>query len=336
MKKIVAIAFVLVIGIATYLAMSQSGYDVLNPQGATIEKKELPYDKYGFDRLVYRDDNPSDIKIEKVIAELDGYISYSFSYMSEGRKISGAMNIPNLSRLMAVVVMARGYVDKEGYETGMGTKNAAAVYATNGYITLAPDFSGYGESDMDDTNALGARLVKPVEILDLLASIDSLPQADLSRVYLWGHSNGGQIMLSVAEILGKRGSELPGQTPEIKGMTLWAPMSKPFPYGILYYSDEADDKGKWLRGEIARFESEYDVYNYSIDRYLDWIDIPIQIHQGSADEAVPQKWSGELVASLKEKSKDVDYFLYPGADHNLRPAWDSVVARDLSFFSGLE
>ena len=43
--------------------------------------------------------------------------------------------------------------------------------AKAGYITLAPDFSGYGESDPEVENALGARLTKPVEILDLIASI---------------------------------------------------------------------------------------------------------------------------------------------------------------------
>ncbi|TXH00865.1 MAG: hypothetical protein E6R05_06405 [Candidatus Moraniibacteriota bacterium] len=171
---------------------------MVSPGAGVIEKTEKPYDKYSFERLVSRVDSPSKIEIGEEIAKTEAYSSYIFYYTSEGRRISGQLNLPNLSRLMGVVVMARGYVEKDGYTTGTGTRNAAAVYAKNGYITIAPDFSGYGQSDAEDANALGARLVKPVEILDLIASLSTLPQADLNNVFLWGHSNGGQIMLSVA------------------------------------------------------------------------------------------------------------------------------------------
>lgn len=313
---VVGASLVLIIGVKLW---SSRGQVMVSPGGEV--KRELPYEKYSFDNLVKRGGIPSRIEV----------VGNMFYYQSEGRRISGQINLPGDSRKAPVIVMARGYSEKESYKTGLGTKNAAAVYAKNGYITLAPDFSGYGESDKEDENALGARLVKPVEILDLLASLSSIPQADLTRIYLWGHSNGGQIMLSVAEILGRY--DLPGDSRKVRGVTLWAPVSKPFPYNILYYTDDASDSGKWLRGEIANFEKDYDVYNYSIDKYLDWIKIPLQIHQGSADEAVPKRWSDDLVQNLREKEKDVTYFVYPGADHNMRPSWDSVVARDLEFFA---
>lgn len=335
MKKIVIFVLLIFLSIGLWWAISQkNGGSMLDPMGSQ-PRVEKPYDKYSFERLAERGGVASTIEI----------VGNKFYYYSDGRRISGEINIPSteLSKKMPVIVMARGYVDKENYKTGIGTHNSALVYAKNGYITLAPDFSGYGESDppageagpeMD--NSLGARLTKPVEILDLLASLKSLSQADLSRVYLWGHSNGGQIMLSVSEILGIQqdlGSRI--KDIDIRGMTLWAPVSKPFPYNILYYTDEADDQGKWLRGEIAKFEQDYDVYNYSIDRYLDRITIPLQIHQGSNDEAVPKKWSDELSKSLKEKEKQVNYYVYPGADHNMKPGWDNVVSRDIEWFNKL-
>lgn len=318
-----------ILGVIGWAISSVRGSTILNPLGEVVEKKVLPYEKYSFDNLAKRGGVASKIEVE----------GDKFYYYSEGRRISGEINLPDLSgvaRKAPVVVMARGYVDKEIYKTGIGTHNAAVAYAKEGYITLAPDFSGYGESDEEDESALGARLVKPVEVLDLLAGLQTLPHADLSRVYLWGHSNGGQIMLSVAEILGKR-EELGIKIKDsrIVGVTLWAPVSKPFPYNILYYTDEADDQGKWLRGEIAKFETEYDVFEYSIDRYLDQISIPIQIHQGSLDDAVPKIWSDKLVKTLEEGGKEVNYYVYPGADHNMRPGWDSVVARDLDFFESL-
>jgi dipeptidyl aminopeptidase/acylaminoacyl peptidase len=53
------------------------------------------------------------------------------------------------------------------------------------------------------------------------------------------------------------------------------------------------------------------------------------------DEAVPKVWSDNLSKALKGKEKTVNYFVYPGADHNMKPNWDSVVMRDLEFFASL-
>jgi len=282
-----------------------------------VVKKELPYEKYSFENLTKRGGVASRLEV----------VGNKFYYLSEGRRISGEINQPSGPGPVGVVVMARGYVDKEIYKTGVGTHNAAKYYSEHGYVTYAPDFSGYGESDLEDANALGARLVKPVEILDLIASIGGD-----KPIYLWGHSNGGQIMLSVAEILGKMEEEGGHGGPPVRGLALWAPVSKPFPYNILFYTDEASDSGKWLRGQVSEFEKDYDVFNYSIDKYLDWISIPVQIHQGSADESVPKKWSDDLASELKTKSKELKYYVYPGADHNMKPNWSTVVARDVEWF----
>ena len=315
-----------------------SNSQIFNPGGGQV-KKDLPYEKYTFENLAKRGGVESKIQV----------IGNKFYYTSEGRRISGEINIPTRTDLvgkMPVIVMARGYVDKEVYKTGIGTHPAAVFYAKNGFITLAPDFSGYGESDPEDSNALGARLTKPVEILDLIASLGSLPNVDLSHVYLWGHSNGGQIMLSVAEILGRTQTGEKTSPLQVRGVTLWAPVSKPFPYNILYYTDDASDSGKWLRGQVSDFEKDYDVFNYSVDKYFDWINMPVQLHQGSADESVPKAWSDNLAKTLKEKGKEVNYFVYPGADHNLKPVstsaslggpgWDTVVGRDVEWFKSLQ
>ena len=165
------------------------------------------------------------------------------------------------------------------------------------------------------------RLVRPATVLQLLFSLASFPYVDPNHIEIWAHSNGGQIALSILEITGT-----PYPT------TLWAPVTKPFPYSILYYTDELDDHGKYLRKKIAEFEEVYDAEKFSITNYYDWITAPIQIHQGTADDAVPREWSDEFVKTMKDKDRDVDYFVYPSTDHNMKPSWNSVVARDLEFF----
>ena len=186
---------------------------------------------------------------------------------------------------------------------------------------MAPDFLGYGQSDMPSGDAFEERFQTYTAALDLLASIPSFSAADSSRVGIWGHSNGGQIALTVLEITQK-----PYPT------TLWAPVTKPFPYSILYYTDEAEDRGKALRALLADFERDYDVELYSLVNFVSRITAPIQLHQGDSDEAVPVKWNESFVRVLQDKKLTIEYFVYPGADHNLSPLWNTVVSRDITFF----
>jgi dipeptidyl aminopeptidase/acylaminoacyl peptidase len=300
--------------------LSQDKQVVLSPEAPWL-KVERPLKKYSFPELRKQVFVGSEIKLERVLNDEAEYTSHLFFYESEGKKISGMANIPKSKGPLPVVIMIRGYVDQEIYETGVGTSRVAEVLARNGYITLAPDFLGYGQSDMPPENPLHERFMRSVQILELIASVKNLDKADEEKIYMWGHSNGGQIALSVLEISGR---EIP--------TSLWAPVSKPFPYSVLYYTDEFDDYGRALRKVVAGFEAQYEADEYSIHNYYDWIEAPIQIHQGTADEAVFLKWSEELEEALKELDKQVELFVYPGADHNLVGGWDQAVERDINFF----
>jgi len=109
-------------------------------------------------------------------------------------------------------------------------------------------------------------------------------------------------------------------------------VSKPFPYSILYYTDDFDDHGKALRKVVAKFEQDYDVEKYSLTNYLKKINAPIQLHQGSDDDAVPQKWSYQFVEEMKKNKKKIEYFIYPGADHNLVGSWQQAVDKSIVFY----
>ena len=245
-----------------------------------------------------------------------------FYFWVWGKKVSGKINIPQGQGPFPVVIMIRGYVDREIYRPGIGTQRAAEVFAQNGYMTLAPDFLGYGESDMPPNNSLEERFLTPVTILQLIASLKNLHQINPDKIYLWAHSNGGQIALSVLEIYGRN-------FPAV----LWAPVSKPFPYSILYYTDEYEDYGKALRKVLAAFDVQYDADEFSVHKFYNWIQAPIQIHQGMADELVPLKWSQELEQNLKKAGKEVKLYVYENADHNLQTGWNLAVERSLNWFS---
>ena len=242
------------------------------------------------------------------------------------------MNVPKKAGDYPVILMIRGFVDPSVYTTGMGTTHGGELMAQNGFITLAPDFLDYGYSDKPSPDAMEDRFLTYVSAIELLRSIKNLNKSlelslldaryDSKHIGMWGHSNGGQIATSILEISGE-------QIPTV----LWAPVSKPFPYSILYFTDDIDDHGKALRKVVAQFETDYDSEIYSLTNYLDWIQAPIQIHQGNSDEAVPKLWSDTFVAALKAKEKTVEYYTYPGENHNFDQGnWSTVMQRTMAFY----
>lgn len=287
-----------------------------------------PLDIYTIENLAQAEIKTGNIEIRSKLDTKGNYISNNFDFnfypnpeKLDIKKTTGLINIPKLNEKMPIIIMLRGYVDQEIYETGMGTQRASEIFADNGFITIAPDFLGYADSDKEAENIFESRFQTHTTVLSLIKSLHQIDEWDGRNIFLWGHSNGGQIALTVLEIM-----QAPYPT------VLWAPVSKPFPYSILYYTDEAEDRGKLIRAELAKFENNYDVDKYSLDNYFERLNNPFQIHQGTADDAVPLDWTNNLESLLLGLNLDIDYFTYPGADHNLKPAWNIVVERNIDYY----
>ncbi|KKT74551.1 MAG: putative peptidase [Microgenomates group bacterium GW2011_GWA2_44_7] len=298
---------------------------------AEAPKVLRPLQRYSFNSLRKEKFPEVEIELVKIVNKNEAFTTYEFKFFAWGKKITGLANIPNNSNFIKtsgakqkypVIIMLRGYVDDKVYSPGMGTKRSADFLANNGFITLAPDFLGYGGSDKAYTNALQTRFDAPVEVLSLISSIESLKSADSERVGIWGHSNGGQIAISVLEIAHK-----PYPT------TLWAPVTKPFPESILFYASEMPDRGEYLRKIIGDFEKDYDSRLYSITDNVKWINAPLQLHQGTKDESVPIEWSNSFIARMASLNKDVSYYTYNNENHNFNSgSWEKAIKRDLTFF----
>jgi dipeptidyl aminopeptidase/acylaminoacyl peptidase len=294
-----------------------------------ISERPLNLHQYTIDNLASTDIKKGNLKIEDVLDEDNKYISKKFMFEfspdpdSDTKKTSsGQINFPSEGGKHPLVLMIRGYIDKDIFATGDGTRNASKYFAENGFITVAPDFLGYGDSDKEAGNIFETRFQTYTLVLSLLNSLENIEGFDGRNIFLWGHSNGGHIALTVLEITA-------GHYPT----TLWAPVSKPFPYSVLYYTDYTIDGGKLIRKELAKLENNHDVNNFSLTNYLDKINAPIQLHQGTKDDAVPVSWSRELAKKLKDKEVNVSYFEYAGDDHNLSRSWNEVVEKDITFFT---
>ncbi len=331
MKKVLIPLFLIILSGSAFFWQDywlEKSVELISPL-VKLPEKPKPLAKYSFESLRQKVFIGSEIskaccsaiKLEKVIKQETTYTSYLFSFESEGKKVTGQANIPWGKGKYPVVVMLRGYADDQIYFTGLGTRKAAGFFAEHGFITLAPDFLGFGGSDQASADILEARFERPVTVLNLLASVKTLPQADPERVFLWGHSNGGQIALSVLEISQKS-----------YPTTLWAPVTKGFPESVLSYIGELDDQGLKVKRAIDDFLAIYDAKKYSVDNYFADIQAPLQLQQGTADPLVSVEWSDDFVSKMNKLGKSITYYKYPRNDHNLSQSWDLVVSRDLEFF----
>ncbi|OGK21304.1 hypothetical protein A3C23_02235 [Candidatus Roizmanbacteria bacterium RIFCSPHIGHO2_02_FULL_37_13b] len=303
--------------------------------------KTLPLEKYQIKNLQKISLKPQKIKIVKNLKDdlkFSSYLYYSdIDTKSLGYKknyrVSGLINIPKQKGKYPVIVMLRGFVPIENYTSGTGSRHAGGTLAQNGFITIAPDFLGYGDSEYPPVDVFEARFLTSVTAISTIKSVANINStleeydingiiADFNNIGIWAHSNGGQIALTVLEIEKK-----------IYPTVLWAPVTKPFPYNILYYTDEYEDEGMLLRKKLAEFEKDYDARLFSTTKYLSEISSPIQLHQGTADDAVPRQWSDEFYSLMKSQKKEIEYFVYQGEDHNIaRGSFSTVINRSIMFF----
>lgn len=300
--------------------------EIISPLSDSFSEKTIPnpYLPYSFSELAKRKFIPGKIKLGAVTKKEKQFTTYVFTYQSDGKTISGMANLPKGNDPFPVIVLLRGYADSQNYHIGLGTERSANYLAANGFLTLAPDFLGYGYSDWEDKDILLARFYRPVEVLSLIAAISSLPSADSGRIGLWGHSNGGQIALSILEITGKN-----------YPTSLWAPMSLGFPQSVLVYLG-GEDVGNIVKEKVDDFSTYNDPKNYSIAEYFNKIKATsFIVHQATSDEMIKVEWTNSLVEELKGNGNSVNLYFYPKENHNFNryeTTGDLLRKRDLEFF----
>jgi dienelactone hydrolase len=335
MKKILLVIMIIVLSAAGVFYVFKGAVTTRIVTPLVNEQQEIlrPLEKYTFDSLKKTNFPSGKIIIGDVTKDDPDFTSRLFYFYDGSKKVSGLINIPKKEGAYPIIVMYRGYIDKDSFTSGEGTRATGEAFAKAGFITLAPDFLGFGQSDDPSEDPFENRFQTYTTALSLLASLPNLnaglsdasveQHADGGHIGIWGHSNGGHISLAVLAISGKT-------YPTV----LWAPVSKSFPYSILYYTDESDDQGKGLRKALAIFEKTYDTDKFSVTRYLSWIKAPLQIDQGTGDQEVPLWWSDELQKSLTDNGLDVTYYTYPGENHNFtNGSWGLAVARGVTFYT---
>ncbi|MCL5072705.1 MAG: alpha/beta fold hydrolase [Actinobacteria bacterium] len=286
--------------------------------------------------LQHRDYIGGKIEIENKIYLSNEYSSFIISYPSDGLKLYSLMTIPNSTKpdqRYPVLIINHGYINPKEYNTVSSYEKTVDYFSSQGYVVLKPDYRGNGISEIDDTQLM--RFAYPIDVLNLISSIDQIQEADKNHIYLFGHSMGGEVTLKVLEIIGKD----PELSSRIKSAVVWAPVTDP----IRWF--EKNNLSRLPESKITPFpyQKVFDLLGRPEENpeiwqslspltYLKDINIPLQINHGIDDEVVPYEWSIELYDDLISLNKKSRLNLYPETGHNLSESWNEATENSLDFF----
>ena len=302
-----------------------------------------PLFPYTLEGLRQRGYPGGEIEIWGTMAETAEFTQYYIAYPSDDLTITGMMHVPTGVGSLPVIVLLHGYYERGQYWSGADTWQTAEYFARQGYLVVAPDYRSWGDSDIG-LSLFHTGLV--VDVLNLLSVLESVPQADTSRIGLWGHSMGGGVTTKILVV-----------DDRVQAAVLYAPNS----------ADDGDLIGRWGPGCLpGQSEDAGDKCNPGevipagtdealLDDYftaatdpnalqriapfyhLHTISVPVQIHIGTADGEIltqtPPEWAAKLHEALLTAGKEVTFFEYEGEGHYFTGAnWSLFHDRALAFF----
>ncbi len=280
-----------------------------------------PMEPYTIDGLRQREFPGGTIQIRSVLTTTDTFTRYYIDYPSDDLTITGILQIPQGEPPFPVVVLNHGWIAPARYWSGADTWKAAEYLNAQGYLTVSSDFRGWGQSDEGDNFFRTGILI---DALNLVSSLPSIPEADLDRIGMWGHSMGGGLTTKAVTI-----------DPRIKAGVLYASVSG-------YDAEIFSRWGVFVPRDMdpvlveayanAVFSPDF-LQKTSPIYHLDKVIAPVQIHIGTEDNSTPPRWSADLNDAFIAAEREVEYYVYEGQGHAFQGAsWDLFMQRVTEFF----
>jgi uncharacterized protein len=276
----------------------------------------------------------SDLVIEQTLEDGSNYHQYIASYMSDGLKIYGLLTVPIGEKPVTgwpVVIFNHGYIPPRQYRTTERYIAYVDAFARYGYIVFKSDYRGNGSSQGQPEGAYYSPAYT-TDVLNALSSVKKYKDADPNRIGMWGHSMGGNITLRALEI-----------SPDIKVAVIWGGVVGSYDDLINHWHtprfspppEQLQLRNNGQRGLIQKYgqPNSNPAFWNGIDptTNLALITAPLQLDVGSSDEEVPPVFSEELQTKMKTAGNTVEFYSYPGSDHNISQGFDLAMQRSVDF-----
>jgi dipeptidyl aminopeptidase/acylaminoacyl peptidase len=262
------------------------------------------------------------IQVQWTYTRTNAYTRYFITYPSDGLTISGVMCVPHGEGPFPVVILNHGYIAPDEYWSGADTWYASAYLAQQGYLTISPDFRGWGESDAGDNYFRTGLLI---DALNLVSSLPSLPKADVERVGMWGHSMGAGVTTKAMVV-----------DPRIRAAVLYGSVSADDQAYLRRWgsssADVAPDDPVRLAYRWALQDREFTRRTSPLFFFRD-VTAAVQIHQGTEDGVTPPRWAEAIRDELRHWGRRVEYYAYEGQGHAFHDeSWTLFMDRVTRFY----
>lgn len=281
----------------------------------------------------------------------DGYNAFLFSYESAGLNVHAMVAVPDAplpkSGFPALIANHGHHPDPPQYgittdgrdwRPGDYYRRVPELFAAEGFMVVMPDFRGHNNSEgVEFTEGMLESSYYTEDVLNLLAGIATLPLADPGKIFMWGHSMGGEVTLRTLLA-----------TDRVKAASMWSSVGGDIWDQSYYYSryedptaPDSSDTPKTvierLRGRLAEFDGGFDYSTAEPLLYLDYLQTPIIIQHAVGDRGAAYKWSERLAKELYMRDKEYRFITYTGDEHFLSGEdLELAVERDVAFFSKFE
>lgn len=287
----------------------------------------------------YLDHTPtgSGLEFVKVLDNNSAYTRYQISYLSDGLRISGIMNIPKGDGEYPLVILNHGHIDTDIYTLGRGLKREQDYLARRGFAVLHTDYRNHAFSDKDlsiiEEKTLGRSTKYGSDSINSIYAVreavrlwaKELAWVDPERVGMLGHSMGGGVTMY----------SLVTHPDLIDAAVLYAPV-----HMNEYYNFEKWMKPRLTKNEYANLEKEIGDFSnsgtfllISPEWYLDRIETPIQMYWGTADDSCPIEWGRYMSGAFDRVEVDLEYIEYAGEGHEFSREWTNFMEGVVEFYT---
>ena len=258
------------------------------------------------------------------------------SYMSDEFKVFALMATPNSNAPAGgwpVVILNHGYVEPSAYRTTNNYYSAPiSALANSGFAVLMPDYRGHGSSQGTPEGGHFSP-VYTYDDLNLISSIAKSPELGLStsRIGTLGHSLGAHTSLRVAVVNANikatvYAAGVVGSVDDILYNWPNSPMPSDLPASIHATRDS-------LLAQYGTPKTNPEFWNsVSAINYVGNITGASQIHHSQSDTVVPLNFSTKLDTALKTAGKPVEFYVYPGSEHQIISNSQLAISRMVEFF----
>ncbi|MEX0706675.1 MAG: alpha/beta fold hydrolase [Woeseia sp.] len=276
-----------------------------------------------------------------------GFDARLYQYESAGLKVHTMIAWPDRpmpKRGFPILVFNHGHhpdppnygisADGRNWRPGDYYRRIPELYAAEGFAVVIPDYRGHNTSEgLEFTEGLLESAYYTEDVLNLLAGLPAVDGLDADRVFVLGHSMGGDVTLRTLLATGN-----------VTAASLWSSVGGDVWNQAYYYSRYDDPPGpdgsaietsviERLRAQLSDLDGEFDTDSIDSYRFLGRLQAPVIIHHAVGDRSAAYEWSKRLAGQLAARGKRYEFWSYDSEDHLFKGCDLSLaVERDVKWF----